>query len=128
VDYCRNTIDFMGSWIGEQLYSGRSCSSFTGCCYYRGASQGYSGTTCGVGGIFWRGRLVKIADAAAGYNRCILHDAEGGKERSTLEILTLSSTLVASTLLLHSSFSTSWQIAKNAILFLINLLSQESNL
>lgn len=48
VDYCSHTFDFMGIRIGEQLHNGRPYSSSAGCCYYRGAVQDYSGTTCGV--------------------------------------------------------------------------------
>ena len=51
MDYCSHTFDFMGIRIGEQLHNGRPYSSSAGCCYYRGAVQDYSGTTCGVENI-----------------------------------------------------------------------------
>lgn len=53
MDCCSNTVGVMGIRISEQLHNGRAYSSPAGCCYYRGAAQGYSGTTRGVGGDFW---------------------------------------------------------------------------
>jgi hypothetical protein len=48
VNYCSNTFDPIGTWIGEQLHIGRTYSYSAGCCYCCGADSGCSREMCDV--------------------------------------------------------------------------------